>query len=89
MGIGLLFIWLLFGIVAGSIAQTKGYSGCLWTLAGFLLGPFAIIAIAFMAAKPRDELGTIDARDFQPCPFCQEPVRQTAIKCKHCGSSLS
>ena len=26
--------------------------------------------------------------DLKKCPFCAEPVRKEAIKCKHCGSNL-
>ncbi|MBI4707573.1 MAG: hypothetical protein HY761_06575 [Candidatus Omnitrophica bacterium] len=23
------------------------------------------------------------------CPFCAEPIRKEAIKCRHCGSEIS
>lgn len=26
--------------------------------------------------------------ELKSCPFCAEPIRKTAIKCKHCGSML-
>lgn len=32
------------------------------------------------AASPSDE--------FKDCPFCAEPIKRAAIKCKHCGSML-
>lgn len=34
-------------------------------------------------AAPVGEYG-----DLKKCPFCAEPVRKEAIKCKHCGSEL-
>lgn len=29
------------------------------------------------------------ADDLRDCPFCAEPVKKAAIKCKHCGSELT
>lgn len=30
----------------------------------------------------------IPANSLRPCPFCAEPIRKEAIKCKHCGSAV-
>lgn len=72
----LVLIWCLFGIVAAVIANTKGRSGCGWFLLGMLFGPFALV-IALLPSMAQRE-----------CPYCAERVREEAIKCKHCGSSL-
>lgn len=26
--------------------------------------------------------------DTRPCPFCAEPIKRAAVKCKHCGSDV-
>ena len=34
-------------------------------------------------------LPAIAPANLKACPFCAEPVRKEAIKCKHCGSELA
>lgn len=41
------------------------------------------------AGLPRKKGGDDDAAsDEKPCPFCAEPVKRAAKKCRHCGESL-
>ena len=41
-----------------------------------------IVAGATVSAPP------VDADAYRKCPFCAEPIRREAVKCKHCGSEL-
>lgn len=91
MSLFLLLFWVACGLFAASIAQTKGYSGCLWAIIGFMFGPLALLGIGFMEKKapPAEELARdVSAPALRECPFCSEPIRATAVKCKHCGSEV-
>jgi hypothetical protein len=38
--------------------------------------------------NPASANGQATAEQLKPCPFCAEPIKLAAIKCKHCGSML-
>jgi hypothetical protein len=44
----LILLWIVSGVLASSIASTKGWSGFSWFVAGFLFGPLGLIAAAGM-----------------------------------------
>lgn len=49
--------WLLCGIGAAMIAQSKGRSGFGWFIAGVLFGPLALLTVGFMApGRPATEV---------------------------------
>jgi len=56
-----------------------------WTLIGWV----AALVWACTKQTPHDEAPVIEPPALRkPCPYCAEPILATAIKCKHCGSSL-
>ncbi|MQA37850.1 superinfection immunity protein [Rugamonas aquatica] len=70
-----------------------------WTLLGWV----GALVWAFSSQPAAEEAATDGAApekavpknlgaasdDLKDCPFCAEPIRVAAIKCKHCGSSLT
>lgn len=40
------------------------------------------------SSNPVPSNGQASAEQLKPCPFCAEPIKLAAIKCKHCGSML-
>ncbi|HZU38079.1 MAG TPA: YccF family protein [Gemmataceae bacterium] len=60
-------------------------------------GLVPVPAVAAASARParasgvlaRDEEPTVSSAEaYRDCPFCSEPIRQSARKCKHCGEML-
>ena len=66
-----ILFWIVCGIGAAFVASSRGASGCLWALLGFLLGPIGL-AMAFAA-----DSGWI-------CPSCQSSVKRGATRCPKC-----
>ncbi|WP_186342771.1 zinc ribbon domain-containing protein [Raoultella ornithinolytica] len=85
----LLVIAALLGLIPAFIAQSKGRSFGAWWLYGFLLFIVAIIHVLFV--RPHNTAGTVASDSIGPmrdCPYCAEPVKYQATKCKHCGSEI-
>jgi hypothetical protein len=55
-----------------------------WTLIGW------VVAISWAHKKPSIAmLQNPTNSDARTCPFCAEPIKLAAIKCRHCGSDLN
>jgi hypothetical protein len=74
--------WLLFAVVVGVVASSRGRSGVGWFLLAVVISPLlAIILVALMPSK-RD---APSAETHVRCAMCAEPILKEALKCKHCG----
>ncbi len=52
-----IFAWLVFGAASFILAKGKGRNLVLWTILGLLIGPFAMLILAFL---PTTEQGDQD-----------------------------
>ena len=75
---------LIFFLSLGSHGNgaVMGWGAFLCPLIGFI--------VAIMTEnKEQMAIKIGDFGEYKKCPFCAEAIRKEAVKCKHCGSSLS
>jgi hypothetical protein len=71
---------IIFGIVSGILARSKGRNTLGWFIAGLLIGPFALL-VAVLPARPRDG-------HLAECPACREVIQAEASICRFCGTQF-
>ena len=58
----------------------------IYTILGGIIA-LAGLLMVLLGGKSSTPLAPVET-DTRPCPFCAEPIKNTAIKCKHCGSAV-
>lgn len=76
-----------FVLVIFSSRVTDG-NGLVAGLVAFASPLFGLLAALTGASSERKAVLTGEHGEYKKCPYCAEPVRKEAIKCKHCGSEL-
>jgi hypothetical protein len=85
-----LIVAVVFGLIASMIYQSKGRNALSGFLAGMIFGPLGVI-FALMSSVDAEGLlrQKIQKGELKLCPYCAEPIKAAAIRCKHCLSDLN
>lgn len=84
-------MWLVFAILVGVYASSKGRSGFGFFLIAIILSPLIGLIIALVVAPNNKVIDdkALDSGDMKKCPHCAELVKAEAKICKHCQSELT
>lgn len=80
-----LFLWLLCGLAAAGIYRSKGRSYVTALLAGFLLGPVAVLLALLTPADAAGQERQALRGGSKKCPQCAELVKTEATVCRFCN----
>ena len=83
---GVVFLWIIGGLVVALIANSKGRNTGAWFLYGALIWPVALIHILVTPAAS----GAVEVRQLaeggKKCPDCAEVIKVDALVCRFCGN---
>lgn len=89
----MMFGWFVFSLAVGFLASSRGRSGLAWFFLALLISPLVAFVIVMMTKNLRPEQRHAalapGPTTHVKCPSCAEWVLPEAIKCKHCGSTLT
>ena len=86
--IAIVFFWLLFALIVGLIASSRGRSGFGWFILACLISPLLAGIILLVSANRRNQAERPNPSTHIKCPDCKELILKDARVCRHCGCKL-
>lgn len=86
--IAIIFFWLLFALVVGLIASSRGRSGFGWFILACLISPLLAGIILLVSANRRSLAEKPNPTTHLKCPDCKELILKDARVCRYCGCKL-
>lgn len=74
----------IFVYLCEKVAKKKGRDSGSWGVLGFFFTFIALLVLYLLPPKTIDEQG----EKLKRCPYCSELIKESAIKCRYCGSML-
>lgn len=89
MGLYGLIAWFACGAFSSHVASEKNRCGICWFIWGIIFGPMALLAVVGLPNQSKSKgVEFASPQTHVLCPQCDEPVKNEARICKHCGSKL-
>lgn len=86
--IAIIFFWLLFALIVGLIASSRGRSGFGWFILACLISPLLAGIFLLVGANRRSQFERPNPSTHIKCPDCKELILKDARVCRYCGCKL-